>query len=467
MKTAKAKYHDAVLPEHKGNPFIEALPEKLGTKDLLKLFSNYPTWKECHRLLPAIVRTEYTTRIKALRQPLSIYFECFLAIESAIKQGYSSKNPFSATTAQFLHYPVDAKPDIEPYSGYFQPKGDSLTLIGESGVGKTSMLEQLLHCFPQVIEHKCYKRKVMQFSLQVVWIKVDCPHRSSVRDLCEEILSELDAVLGHKPSNPQKTIGKLTRQIEQKIKSCFLGILVIDEMQRLTFKRTGGEHNLLSFLHSLVNKLGVPIFFCGNPPFDVTLSKQFKAARRAESGGCFFMKPLERDDPLWTNFIRELWDMQWTNLETKLTEELSNKMFDLCLGNLDLAHRIYKKAQCLVIGTDNEVITIGVLDDAFSQACGLTANNPEFMHWKLELSLMPRRPKVLSDEKIIKPVIRDINRAQHPEFEDKLNALKYAENLTKIKNKPHMFQESKHEDDPDDYLRKEGMLCEYPLLQFG
>jgi len=168
MKKMKAKYNKAILPEHQGNPFIEALPEKLATQELLELFSNYPKWHESHRLLPAIVRAEYTTRIKALRQPLSIYLDCFLAIESAIKQGYSSKNPFSATTSQYLHYPVDERPNIAPHSGYFQPKGDGLTLIGESGVGKTSMLEQVLHSFPQVIEHKSDKRKVMQYPLQVV-----------------------------------------------------------------------------------------------------------------------------------------------------------------------------------------------------------------------------------------------------------------------------------------------------------
>ena len=38
-------------------------------------------------------------------------------------------------------------------------------------------------------------------------------------------------------------------------------MLVIDEMQNLKFKRTGGESNLLRFLHRLVNKLGIPLFF--------------------------------------------------------------------------------------------------------------------------------------------------------------------------------------------------------------
>ncbi|NMT56744.1 AAA family ATPase, partial [Vibrio parahaemolyticus] len=128
---------------------------------------------------------EYLSRIKELRQPLHDYYECFRAVERAIKNGYSSKNPFSPTTAQYLHYPVDECPDIEPRTGFFQPRGDGLTLIGESGVGKTSMLEQILNYFPNVIEHESYDNQFMELDKQVVWIKVDCPNNSSVRDLCE------------------------------------------------------------------------------------------------------------------------------------------------------------------------------------------------------------------------------------------------------------------------------------------
>jgi Cdc6-like AAA superfamily ATPase len=178
-------------------------------------------------------------------------------VERSIKKGYSTKNPLSPTTAQYLHYLVEERPDIEPRTGFFQPKGDGLTLIGDSGVGKTSMIEQVLGYFPEVIEHDCYYGKKLEFQKQVVWIKVDCPEKSSVRDLCEEILCALDLSLDRLKTKPASTIGALVRQLEQAIKSSFLGILVIDEMQNLQFKRTGGENNLLKFLHRLVT------FLCG------------------------------------------------------------------------------------------------------------------------------------------------------------------------------------------------------------
>jgi ribosomal protein S6E (S10) len=58
---------------------------------------------------------------------------------------------------------------------------------------------------------------------------------------CEEILQKLDDAIGIERTTPEIRNGALARQIAQRIKSSFLGILVIDEMQRLKFSRTGGE----------------------------------------------------------------------------------------------------------------------------------------------------------------------------------------------------------------------------------
>nr|MDQ6119593.1 hypothetical protein [Klebsiella pneumoniae subsp. pneumoniae] len=56
------------------------------------------------------------------------------------------------------------------------------------------MLEQILGCFPDTIEHSQYKNHSIPLR-QVVWIKVDCPDDSSVRALCHKILSEWIAAL--------------------------------------------------------------------------------------------------------------------------------------------------------------------------------------------------------------------------------------------------------------------------------
>ncbi|MEH6223595.1 ATP-binding protein, partial [Salmonella enterica subsp. enterica serovar Rissen] len=39
--------------------------------------------------------------------------------------------------------------------------------------------------FPQIIEHSSYKGVFPGFSKQIVWVKINCPYNSSVRDICE------------------------------------------------------------------------------------------------------------------------------------------------------------------------------------------------------------------------------------------------------------------------------------------
>jgi hypothetical protein len=468
MITTKAIYHDAILPEHRGNPLIEALPTKSSWETVMEVFSNYPDYAEDIAEHPnPLVRDEYLNRIEELRQPLTDYEACFRAIERAIKKGYSAKNPLSPTTAQYLHYLVDERPEIEPRTGFFQPKGEGLTLIGESGVGKTSMLEQVLSYFPSVIEHESYKGHPLNLRKQVVWIKVDCPSNSSVRDLCEEILSSLDLSLDREKTKPAGTIGALVRQLEQCIKSSFLGMLVIDEMQNLQFKRTGGENNLLRFLHRLVNKLGVPLFFVANPPFDQTLVKELKAARRAESGYHHTMSVLAKESDSWKAFIAQLWNYQWTNVYTELTDELNHSLHLLSVGNIDMASRTYREAQRLVIGNVDERITVSTLEAGNAIACGLSRQTNEVKELisaivlptgKQRRSMKVDQQKVLTVDKT-----GDITKPQHPEFSSKLIELLGAVDLLDRIKDPDIFQQATGLEDPIAFLRQQKLMLDDPL----
>ncbi|MCT7943635.1 ATP-binding protein [Shewanella holmiensis] len=468
MITTKAIYHDAILPEHRGNPLIEALPTKSSWETVMEVFSNYPDYAEDIAEHPnPLVRDEYLNRIEELRQPLTDYEACFRAIERAIKKGYSAKNPLSPTTAQYLHYLVDERPEIEPRTGFFQPKGEGLTLIGESGVGKTSMLEQVLSYFPSVIEHDSYKGRSLVLRKQVVWIKVDCPSNSSVRDLCEEILSSLDLSLDREKTKPAGTIGALVRQLEQCIKSSFLGMLVIDEMQNLQFKRTGGENNLLRFLHRLVNKLGVPLFFVANPPFDQTLVKELKAARRAESGYHHTMSVLAKESDSWKAFIAQLWNYQWTNVYTELTDELNHSLHLLSVGNIDMASRTYREAQRLVIGNADERITVSTLEAGNAIACGLSRQTNEVKEL-ISAIVLPtgkqRRSMKVDPQKVLTvDKTGDITKPQHPEFSSKLIELLGAVDLLDRIKDPDIFQQATGLEDPIAFLRQQKLMLDEPL----
>lgn len=483
MRCENASYHEAILPEHRGNPLIEALPPKVSDSELVVKLSNYPERNLDETKLEEIERLEYLTRLKDLRQPLPLYLEVFRAIEVAIKEGYSAKNPLSPTTMNYLHYSSNSRPDVEPRTGFFKPKGSGITIIGESGVGKTCMLEQVLNCFPDVIEHQYYQNRVLAIP-QVVWIKVDCPDDSSVRGLCHRILEQIDQKLGYHPTKPAGTISLLLQQIESKMKSNFLGILVIDEMQNLNLAKAGGADRLLGFLHNLVNNSGIPILFCANPPFDELLSRSFKSARRAESSGYFDVELMKNDEE-WELFVDELWCLQWTNVETPLTPSLNNKLYSLSAGNMDLAVRVYYAAQKAIIGSSDERITEEVLEHGANLAIRATKNLTEKMRAKHAISILKRKRKVgnaelnnhQSENSSSKELINtksktvtisgDLTRPHHPEFSDALTEVSLAENLIGGVLDMSLIQKASQESDPLESLRKSGILCDDPLETFG
>ena len=482
VKLEKAKYQPTILPEHQGNPLIEALPVKHTDEELVGALSFYPPHSFEETQLPSFERVEYLTRLKDLRQPLPIYLDCFRAVEMAIKEGYSVKNPLSPTTMNYLHYPIERRPNIEPRTGYFKPKGCGITVIGESGVGKTSMLEQILGCFPDAIEHSQYKNNSMPLR-QVVWIKVDCPDDSSVRALCHKILSELDSKLGFEQTKRAGTIPLLLDQIEARIKSSFLGILVIDEMQNLNLAKTGGADRLLGFIHNLVNNLGIPILFCANPPFNHLLSRTLKAARRAESNGYFDVALMENDS-VWELFIEELWDLQWTNVKTPLTEELNNKLYELSVGNMDLAVRIFREAQRYIRGCGDERITGELLEHAASIAIKASKAITDEIRRERSITALKRKRVTTSlpvgtdkaftqkaDLVVIEGVPQsipgDLSRPHHLEFADALTILQVADNIFERVSNPDLIQHAAAHDNPLELLREKGVFCEHPLKVFA
>jgi hypothetical protein len=484
MRIESATYKPAILPEHNGNPLIEALPAKMNDEGVLINLGNYPQCTSIERGLEAFERVEYLTRLKDLRQPLPIYIQCFRAIEFALKEGYSSKNPLIATTQNYLHYSDDNRPPVIPSSGAFIPKGSGTTVIGESGVGKTSMLEQILNYFPDVIQHHDYKGFPLNFK-QIVWLKVDCPYDSSVRAFCHRLLIELDLKLGVPPTKPASTIPALLTQIESRIKSGFLGILVIDEMQNLNLAKAGGSDRLIGFIHNIVNSLGIPILFCANPPFNELLSETMKTARRAENNGYFEVK-LMQNDLLWELFAKSLWELQWTDKETPFTKELSDRLFTLSVGNMDLAVRIYREAQRTVIGTHNERISIDALDYAAMNTIKATAPKVKEIQLKQQLEMLnatkeksqlntgKQAEPIKSDKNIIvetnnslHSIPGDLTSPQHPEFAERLVQLQKAKSLNNLIRDPDLIQRASREIDPELILNDEGILCNNPLKMFS
>src|SRR5690606_23258279 len=99
-----ATYENNQLPEYLGNPLVEALPPIISDREVLLRLILMPDYDRSERSLPAEIREKLVNRIKKLIQPLPEYLKCYRAMETALIDSYSSKNPFSPTTSHYLHY---------------------------------------------------------------------------------------------------------------------------------------------------------------------------------------------------------------------------------------------------------------------------------------------------------------------------------------------------------------------------
>lgn len=486
-----AIYSEAILPEYKGNPLIEALPKKVPDEIIIERLGFYPECNIEDLKLEPFEREEYLARLDQLIQPLPQYLECFRMIESAIKAGYSTRNPFSPTTNFYLHYICHSQPSVTPSTGQFTPKGSGITVVGMSGVGKSKMIERCLQLFPQVIEHASYDGKSLSMN-QLVWLKVECPHDASLRGLCHSILGDIDEAMNREePTKPATNISPLLDQIERSVKSSFIGIIVIDEMQNLNIGKSGGADKLLSFLLNLINRCGIPILFCGNPQMTEHFKKKFRNARRAENGGYIEMENLGHHG-VWEIFCEELWDLQWTNPPTPLTPSLDIKLYERSAGVLDVAVRIYKKAQQIVIGSGDERITPEVIDEAYNITCKLTDAGLDILRRNKDrsaksrgniineyddLALAPDEhlphddsyettrnniPQENKNRNKTKPdsIPGDLSRPQHPEFSEMIRELQHAVDLHARIIDPDLYQRAYAEENPVHYLRSKNLICD-------
>jgi hypothetical protein len=203
---------------------------------------------------------------------------------------------------------------------------------------------------------------------QLVWLKLNCPHDGSLKGLCFNFLQAVDSVLEtnyfQKFASKGSSVDILLPVMAHIATLHGLGALVIDEIQNLSFMKSGGAERMLNYFTQLINTIGVPVILIGTFKAMKLLSGSFSQARRSTGQGDMIMDRLTEGEE-WDYFIERLWKYQWTNTSTKLTDALKRQMYELSQGIVDIAVKLYMLSQWEVImyGEDKERITVGVIKE--------------------------------------------------------------------------------------------------------
>ncbi|OZI11272.1 transcriptional antiterminator [Bacillaceae bacterium SAS-127] len=369
----EAIYKEQSLSEYIHNPFIEALPPIFSEDEVLDRFMVTPRITEQDKNSAASIRYHVLKRIKNFIQPLPIHFEVERRLSTLIRRGYLARNPLDKSFLErirVLHQLREEEDEahkyIEERLNYIRSTADSLSIIGISGIGKTTAIERLLLMYPQVIKHEQYEEQPFNRT-QIVWLKIDCPYDGSLSTLCKSFFKAIDDLLGTRYLEKFGYLNRVTSTMLLHMTSLAsmygIGVLVIDEIQHLLHAKNDQEE-MLNFFVTLSNTVGVPTVLIGTSKAQQLFKGNFRQARRAASDGSIIWDRMAEDSEEWEFFLETLWEFQCLKTRSELTTEVRKTFYEECQGITSVAVNLFILAQERALfdeSNEDEIITARVL----------------------------------------------------------------------------------------------------------
>lgn len=371
----QANYKEQSTPLYKHNLFIEALPKIMDASTVVNRVQRYPVYSPEDRKLPILERIHRVQSIANFIDPLPFHIDLESRFSRMIRQGYVARNPLKAEWVRQMRSgfkDLDWGNKDDQYEPLIRSTASGFAIVGPSGSGKTTAIDSILGLYPQVICHSQYNGTIFERK-QIVWLKLECPKDGSAKSLCLNFFQSIDRILGtdyfKRFSKSRISADVLLPEMANLSNLFGLGVLVIDEIQRVRLASSGGAEGMMNFLVQLVNTIGVPIVPVGTPRALKVLTEHFSNARRMEGQGDIVKSNYLKDEE-WDFFINTLWQYQYTEQETQLTDAISNALYEESYGIIDLAVKLYMLVQWEVIGKE-ERITVGVIREVAKESLQL------------------------------------------------------------------------------------------------
>jgi hypothetical protein len=335
---------------------IHILPSMKSGNDLFSALEVLPKYEE------SICTAEVPMRLMALSDLYRIYVPSQMSLEIyskmylALLRSLQKKGTKLAVQQKNQNYRALIQ---QEYSG-IMGGSDSFTIIGASGIGKSSAISRAISLITEnrVIEVENPYTKI------IPCICVQCPFDSSVKGLLLEILRKVDEMIDSKyyqnALRARTTTDMLIGSVSQ-VALNHIGLLVVDEIQNVCNSKNG--KSLVGMLTQLINNSGISICMVGTPESAVFFEQAMQLARRALGLRYDVMEYGEN----FRKFCEIVFSYQYVKIRTEITDGIMEWLYEHTSGNISVVVSLIHDAQEISILNGKEVLNLEALNEAYQK----------------------------------------------------------------------------------------------------
>lgn len=355
--------------------FTTKLPEMKSGNELISALSIIPEYDE------TICQQNQAARLMALSDLYQIYIPSQMSLEIysklylALLRSMQKKGTQMAIKQRYENYRAIQQ---QSYSGILGGS-DSFTIIGTSGIGKSSAISRAISLITEnrIIETDKPYTKIIPCLI------VQCPFDSSVKGMLLEILRKVDEELGTDQYNHAiKSRAATTDMLIGSVSSIALnhiGMLVVDEIQNVVNSKNG--KSLIGALTQLINNSGISICMVGTPESTVFFEQAMQLARRSVGLQYTTMKY----DEYFQSFCKIIFKYQFLKKQTEITAAITEWLYEHSAGVVSVVVSLIHDAQEIAILTGKEVLNLDTLNEAYQQRLTL-------LHGYIQPSVIQNKP---------------------------------------------------------------------------
>lgn len=336
------------------------LPEMKSGKELASDMAVLPEYNDSIRFENQAVRLMGLSDLYRLYIPSAMSLEIYSKLYLALLRSLQKKGTKIAVRQQYENFRAIKQ---QEYGGVMGGS-DSFTIIGTSGIGKSSAISRAINLITEnrIIEIEKPYLKI------VPCVVVQCPFDSSVKGMLLEILRKVDEMLETRyyenAIRARATTDMLIGAVSQ-VALNHIGLLVVDEIQNVVNSKNG--KNLIGSLTQLINNSGISICMVGTPESTVFFESAMQLARRS-LGLSYSVMEYGAE---FIGICKVLYSYQYVQQRTEITDAIMLWLYEHSAGVLSVVVSLIHDAQEIAILSGKEILNLETLNEAYQKRLSL------------------------------------------------------------------------------------------------